>query len=273
MSPVRFRLCLCIALAFPGLAAAGTVIRKAVFSDRQLFWPGLEGKGRPAPHRPAKSPRKASAPARRPGSDTLRLAVLPIRLRDYSETLPCDSCHRLSANGMEFFLENYLRDRMEKRFPRLRVDLAAPSDPIVHNRVDLMASLDSLDLPWGTWLADSGEAVVYRPRDRFTDAASRRRLDRLGGLLGADYLLLPARMRVRVKPIASTAHMGGLEWGFCLALWNVAEGRPEWALDYRESEAAMDLDESLEKRLDKALGAVWDGLPGELRAQWAAEPH
>jgi hypothetical protein len=263
--------------------AASVTVRKAVFSDRQLFWPALSGKGRPAPSQ-TKAAHGAHATAGNPGGPgagvatggkevSVRLAVLPIAFKDYSESQPCDSCHRLSANGMEFFLENYLRARMETRFPGQHVELVAPSDPLMDKRVDLMRDLDSLRLPWGKWLADSGENVIYRPKDRYTDAGMRGRLDRLGGMLGATHLLIPMRAFAHVKPISSDTHTGGLAWGFSLVLWNVAAGSPEWALEYNEDEFAMDLDESLEGRLDKALGAVWESLPAELLAQWAAEPR
>lgn len=264
-------------------ASAEVDVQMAVFSDRQLFWPALAGKGYPASppapagRRPASSPGAKVEPAgkgmKAGQSDITRLAVLPIDLKDYSETLPCDSCHRLSANGMEFFFENYLRQRMEARFPGQHVELVAPSDPLVAKRLDLMAYLDSLRFPWEKWLSDPGEAVIYRPRDRFTDPVMRRRMDKLGGILGATHLLLPARMHVKVKPLASNLHAGGLDWGCFLVLWNVAEGRPEWAMRYEESESAVDLDESLEGRLDKALGGALEKIPGELRDLWAAEPH
>jgi len=254
-------------------------MRKAVFSDRQLFWPSLAGHGRPsqglappaarAPGSKVEAKGKGAAGAEEP----MRLAVLPIDLKAYSETLPCDSCHRLSANGMEFYLENYLLHRMQARFPGQHVELVAPSDPLVAKRLDMMSYLDSLRLPWDKWLADSGEGVVYRPRDRFTDPGMRRRMDKLGGILGATHLLLPARVHVRVKPVASGLHAGGLEWGFNLVLWNVAKGGPEWALDYEESELATDLDASLDGRLDKALGSEFEKIPGELLSLWGAEPQ
>jgi hypothetical protein len=217
--------------------------------------------------------KNAKAAAARAGAAAVRIGVLPVNLKDYSESIPCDSCHRLSANGMEFFLENYFKDRMQARFPAQGVDLIAPNAPLLDKRLDLMAYLDSLELPWDKWLADSGQEVVYRPRDRFTKPAARQRLDRLGGLLGATHLLWPARVHVRVTPTASNGHSGGLDWGFDLVLWNVAAGSPEWALRYRERAPSMNLDESLEGRLDKALGTVWDGLPSELTSLWASEPH
>jgi hypothetical protein len=277
------RLCLCLLpLAFALTTRAEVVVRKAVFSDQQLFWPSLAGNGRPAtPRRPAHQPvavsgAKLEMPAKTSTAghgETIRLAVLPIDLKDYSESIPCDSCHRLSANGMEFFLENYLRQRMEARFPGQHVELVAPSDPLVAKRLDLMAYLDSLRLPWDKWLSDPGEAVIYRPRDRFTDSGMRRRLDKLGGILGATHLLLPARMHVRVKPVGSNLHTGGLAWGFCLALWNVADGRPEWALDFEENDPAADLDAPLDERLDKTLGMAFEKMPSELLELWATEPH
>jgi hypothetical protein len=261
---------------------ADVSVRKAVFSDRQLFWPSLAGHGRPAAEAPADrhAARAQKAKGDGPGktgkagqSEPMRLAVLPIDLKDYSESLQCDSCHRLSANGMEFYLENYLRQRMEARFPGQHVELVAPSDPLVAKRIDLLPYLDSLRLPWDKWLPDPGDAVIYRPRDRFTDAATRRRMDKLGGILGATHLLLPARVHVKVKPLGSNMHTGGLDWGCFLLLWNVAEGRPEWVLDYEESESTVDLDESLDGRLDKALGTVFEKIPAELQELWAAEPH
>jgi hypothetical protein len=282
-SPARFPLILGLIYALGSPVIASVAVRKAVFSDRQLFWPALAGKGRPSPAKAKAAHGAHPAAGKKEGlaeraagegkGETLRLAVLPIAVKDYSETLPCDSCHRLSANGLEFFLENYLRTRMEARFPGQHVELVAPSDPLMEKRVNLMGYLDSLRLPWAKWLPDSGEAVIYRPSDKYTDAGMRGRLDRLGGMLGATHLLLPARAHARVKPVASNTHTGGLEWGFSLVLWNVAAGSPEWALEYSENEAAMNLDESLEGRLDKALGAVWDNLPAELQSQWAAEPR
>jgi hypothetical protein len=270
---LRMCLCLCLPFAFALRTQAEVNVRKAVFSDRQLFWPSLAGHGRPSPVATPTGARPATKGTKAGQGEPMRLAVLPIDLKDYSETLPCDSCHRLSANGMEFYLENYLLQRMQARFPGQHVELVAPSDPLVAKRLDLMAYLDSLRLPWDKWLADPGEAVIYRPRDPFTDPVMRRRMDKLGGILGATHLLLPARVHVKVKPVASGLHAGGLEWGFYLVLWNVAKGSPEWSLDYEESESAMDLDASLDGRLDKALGAVFAKLPEELLALWGAEPH
>lgn len=251
----------------PAAVRAGMSVRKAVFSDHQLFWPGLEGKGRPAPASKAKPAAKAAAVA--PG----KIAVLPVSVKDWSESVPCDSCHRLSANGVEFALENWCKDRMQSRFPSRPVELIAPSAPLVEKRLDLMAYLDSLSLPWDNWLSDSDGAVIYRPRDRFTSKEARKRLDRLGGLLGASHLLWPTRVKVRLTPTASNMHTGGLAWSFDLVLWNVAAGAPEWAMHFEEQSALTDLDEAMEGRLDKALGAAWDGMPAELTALWASEPH
>lgn len=244
---------------------AEMTLRKAVFSDRQLFWPGLEGKGRPGTGMNAKPAPASAAP--------VKIAVLPVAVKDWSESIPCDSCHRLSPNGMEFFLENWSKDRLQARFPGHAVELIAPSAPLVEKKVNLMAYLDSLVLPWDRWLGDSGEAVIYRPRDRFTSEAARKRLDRLGGLLGATHLLWPTRVKVRLTPTASNMHTGGLAWRFDIMLWNVAAGRPEWAMRFEERTLLTDLDAAMEERLDKTLGAAWDGMPAELAALWSAEPR
>jgi hypothetical protein len=247
---------------------AGARVDMAVFSDRQSFWPGLAGHAKPAVKAPP-----ASHKARGGEAPSVRLAILPITLKDYKESLPCDSCHRLSANGMEFFLENWLKDRLHDRFPAWSVELVAPSQPLLEGKMDLLRYQDSLAFPWEGWFPDSAESLVYRPKDRFTAAGTRKRMDKLGGLLGASHLILPCRMRVSVTPKSSITHEGGLDWGFSLVLWNVAAGAPEWALDYRSRETGMNLDESLEGRLDKALGGAWNDLPRGLTSLWDAEPR
>ncbi len=266
-----FPACVVFCLALAALAAAaapppgGARVRSAVFSDRQLFWPQLAGLA------PASSVVKSAAAGNAPGKD--KIAILPISIKDYRESLSCDSCHRLSANGMEFFLENYLKDKLAARFPAKTVELIAPNQPLLESKLDLMSYLDGIAVPWDKWLSDSGDQVVYRPHDRATDPAARKRLDRLGGMLGAAYLLLPARMRVRVAPRSTTSHQGGLEWTFALLLWNVAAGTPEWAMEYSERSAEMDLDEALDSRLDKGLVKAWDRLPDDLKSLWNAEPR
>jgi hypothetical protein len=267
--------------AAPAFSQSASVftIRKAVFSDRQLFWPQLAGQGRPA--LPAE-PSVPTAPKTRTGqqakggaepSGAARIAILPITLKDFHESLPCDSCHRLSANGMEFFLENYLKDRVQARFQNSAVELVQPSQPLIETRLPLMAYLDSLDFPWSQWFPDSSESLIYRPRDRFVKPATRKRMDKLGGMLGASHLLLPCRMYVRSTPKSSITHEGGLDWGFSLVFWNVAAGSPEWAMRFSDVEGNMNLDDALDGRLDKALGGAWDGLPAELGALWTAEPR
>jgi|GEM_PF-2533093 len=289
-SPYRILPFLIVLLSAALVAAQSSAVhvRKAVFSDRQLFWPQLAGqakpaskpspesslKARPVDHQGAKG--KPSPTNGATGSTTssaaVRIAVLPIRLTDYRESLPCDSCHRISANGMEFFLENYLKDKVHDRFAQYQIDLIAPQQPLLETKLELLGYLDSLEFPWEKWFPDSSEDMIYRPHDRFTNQATRKRMDKLGGMLGVSHLLLPCRMHVAVTPKSSVTHEGGLDWGFSLVFWNVAAGAPEWALRISDQEANMNLDDALDARLDKALGAAWDGLPGELSALWDAEP-
>ena len=54
--------------------------------------------------------------------------------------------------------------------------------------MDLIGFQDSLAFPWDRWFPDSAERLVYRPKDRYTAEATRKRMDRLGGLLGATHL-------------------------------------------------------------------------------------
>lgn len=257
---ISLTLLLILSLTPPAFSEPDAVrVDVAVFSDRQSFWPDLADRSKPV--------------SKPPPAAKITLAVLPVTLKDYRESLPCDSCHRLSANGMEFFLENWLKDRLHDRFPAWTVELIAPSQPLLGKKMELIGYQDSLAFPWERWFPDPGESLVYRPRDRFTPEATRKRMDKLGGLLGASHLILPCRMRVSVTPKSSITHEGGLEWSFSLVLWNVAAGSPEWALNYRSRETGMNLDESLEGRLDKALGGAWNDLPRGLATLWDAEPR
>jgi hypothetical protein len=249
------------AVLFSSLSSAqelvSSKVNTAVFSKEQTFWPGLA---------------KTSATPKAP----LHLVVLPIRIKesDWKESTPCDSCHRLSANGMEFFLENYLTETLRKRFPGNEVDLAAPHLPLVEAaKINLLEYQDSLKLPWDKWFDGYGQEVVYRPRDWMAPPTTKKRLDRLGGLLGATHLLLPARVKVFLDPRARNVHTGHMEWGFHLLFWNVAAGRVEWAMAFSETARNADLDAALDGRLDKALGAAWDRMPERLAALWQAEPQ
>lgn len=291
-----------LCLLFAALAAAVDVsadnaftVHTAVFSDRQTFWPGLEDPMTPATLKPGKAGKTVGAKAsagksagkgvgdgsgkdgtRAEAKAGRRMVVLPIRIasKDWRESIPCDSCHRLSPNGMEFFLENYLAGRLNRRFPGDTVELAAPHVPLLQAaHLRLLEYQDSLRLPWDKWFDGYTEALIYRPRDAMTTAADIRRLDKLGGLLGATHLLLPAKVWASVVPRARDSHSGDLEWGFHLLFWNVAEGRVEWAMALSEKAPGVDLDAALDERLDKALLAAWDSLPAELAAYWKSEPR
>ena len=228
-------------------------LHQAIFSKGQVFWPELQQSAR---------------------QKTVHIGVLPVQMAEYKETLVCDSCHRLSANGMEFFLENYLAGLMRSRFPKAEVELVAPHASLLQGgRINLLSQLDSLDFPWDKWFDGYSQDLIYRPRDRMTSARIRRRLDRLGGTLGATHLLIPARFRALVSPQRSDGHKGGIEWGFNLVFWNVVEGRPEWALAFSEKLADTDLDAPLEPHLDKALQPAWERLPEDLQALLQAEPR
>jgi hypothetical protein len=276
---LAFLLCLASGLV-RGQELITQEVRSAVFSPDQIFWPGLPG-SRPGPHPAKAAPKvkptgKHQAPSEAGQAEASLLAVLPIRVPDsaWKESIPCDSCHRLSPNGLEFFLENYFADRLRQRFPKHAVELIAPHSPLLETaKVRLMEYQDSLQFPWAKWFDGYSQDLIYRPKDRMTPAATRRRMDRLGGLLGASHLLLPSRVWLRMEPKASNQHTGHMEWGLHLLLWNVAEGRPEWAMAFSEKARNVDLDAPLDPRLDRALVAAWDRMPASLAALWKAEPY
>lgn len=269
MPSIRIPL-LALALAFSFVSGQEQVTYKvhtAVFSPDQLFWPGL-----PKPAK--KAARKAEPKAAQPGP--LHLAVLPIRIResDWKESIPCDSCHRLSANGIEFFLENYLAEKLRQRFPGQVVDLVAPHSPFLETaKLNLLDFQDSLGFPWDKWFDGYAHELLYRPREWQASQATRKKLDRLGGLLGASHLLIPAKVWMKIEPLARNVHSGSMEWGFHLVFWNVATGRAEWAMAVSEKALHTDLDKPLDGRLDKALVETWKRMPDALAALWKAEPY
>lgn len=200
--------------AFPAIADGDFTVHSAVFSARQTFWPGLAGPpdpagagsrpgssagkvqpGKPQSGKPSgKASGKVEVRDAKPAS--LKLVVLPIRIApsQWRESIPCDSCHRLSANGMEFFLENYFADKLRRRFPGQTVELAAPHDPLLRTaHLNLLDYQDSLRLPWDRWFDGYAEGLVFRPRDAMTSAEDVRRLDKLGGLLGPRTSFSPPR--------------------------------------------------------------------------------
>lgn len=242
-------------------------VHSAVFSPEQLFWPDL-------PKPASKAARKAEPKAVKQGP--LHLAVLPIRIRaeDWKESIPCDSCHRLSANGIEFFLENYLAEKLRQRFPQQTVELVAPHSPFLETaKLNLLDFQDSLGLPWDKWFDGYGQELIYRPREWQASQAARKKLDRLGGLLGASHLLLPAKVWMKIEPLARDVHSGSMEWGFHLVFWNVATGRAEWAMAISQKALHTDLDKALDGRLDKVLVETWERMPESLAAFWKAEPY
>jgi hypothetical protein len=284
--PAAYLLAHLLACAF--VHAQGDVrqtLRFAVFSPDQTFWPSLAGAdgSSKAKHKAgtAKSAGEKDIP--------LHIAVLPIRIKeaDWKERIPCDSCHRLSPNGLEFFLENYLAQRLSTRFREERpgiarspdksgptVELAAPHFPLFKTAgVELLDYQDSLSLPWKRWFDGYSQDLIYRPKDFMTPVAACKRLDRLGGLLGATHLLVPAKVWMKLDPRSRTVHEGSMEWGFQLLFWNVSTGRPEWALAFTEVARNVDLDAPLDERLDKSLVRAWDRMPQALADLWNSEPR
>lgn len=239
-------------------------VRLAIFSKEQFFWPTLS--------RTKSSTKSAQI-------DSQKIGVLPLQISNYSETISCDSCHRLSANGMEFYFENYLKDKLANRFKNTTVELIAPHFYLVENqKINLMNYLGSLQYPWQEWFGTDGDSlenpsVIFREKDRWLSPVVKKKIDTLGGLLNYEYLLIPTAIEIHVAPIMSNVHTGYLQWKFALVFWNVRQGRPEWALKYSGKSGLVDLDQSLDSHLDKALGAAWDGLPRQLKQIWTAEPR
>ena len=231
-----------------------TQISMALFSKKQIFWPSL-GQNQVS-------------------QDTAKFGILPIYLQQYGESQPCDSCHRLSEDGMEFFLSQALRNIFEVYLPKAKVDIIGPEaqlliSPALHTKT----FLDSLKLPWEKWLEEGQEPLIYRPREFYASRPDKRKLDRIAGRLGLSHLWVVSQFKVQVKPLARNGHSGGLDWSWKGALYNVTEGRFEWAIFYTSQRIFMDLDEDLEKSMSEDLEKRFKSLPLDLKTYLALEPH
>jgi hypothetical protein len=249
------------------LIAAGSLAKTeiclAVFSQSQILWPGMK--------KPPGSVRTTST--------ALKVGVLPVYMREYRESIACDSCHRLSENGMEFFLGNALRRILDSAYSGPEVELVGPHWSLLQSRkVDLKKIQDSLVLPWERWL-DTGEGkecrepLIYRPRDFMADQSDKRRLDEAAGALGFSHVFVVRAFRTQVFPKASNNHHGSLEWSWQGALYNAPEGRFEWAIGFSEKRKNMDLDEDLEPSLAKSLRKAFADLPASLEKLLKQEPR
>ncbi len=224
----------------------------ALFSKRQSLWPALDSAAR---------------------RDSARLGVLPVYLERYAESKPCDSCHRLSEDGMEFFLGNALLRIFTAAWPGREVELAAPHWELLRSRgVEFPRDLDSLNLPWDGWVGGE-EPLIYRPREFMAAKTDKSRLDKVAGALGFSHVFVVRGFRVEVGPKFRDAHTGSLRWSWRGALYNASEGRFEWAVDFSEDRSLMDLDDDLEPGLTKVLGDEIRKLPAELEALLGREPR
>jgi hypothetical protein len=231
----------------------------AVFSDQQTLW-----------HISSKT-----GSGKVPGSRTAKpsVGVLPVNAKDYHESIPCDSCHRLSPQGVRFALENYFLRLMDSLISGGEVRLLAPHHELVSgHKVKLLESVDSLAFPFEKWFDGFNDPLIYRPGDRYTPRELKERLNRLGGTLGLSHLLIPTGLQTNIFPKRSNDHVGKLEFSFYLVFWNVSLAYPEWVLFFREKTKKVDLDDPLKKYLDKGLFKRLQRLPEELKKLMAKEP-
>ncbi len=229
----------------------------ALFSRQQLFWPSLD-----------------SLQQSHAADSTIRVGVLPVYAAQYSESTPCDSCHRLSQDGMEFFLGNALTRTLAQMLPGHTVELVDPFSKLLNARkVAFPQILDSLELPWQKWLADCGDPLIYRPQEFMARPQDKARLERAAGALGLPYIFVVRDFTVAVSPKGRSTHFGGLRWSWKGALFNVRAGRFEWAVGFSEDRGLMDLDEDLEPGFAKAFDAAVQKIPVDLQTLLSREPR
>ena len=230
-----------------------TQLSLAIFSKRQIFWPAMDSAWK---------------------ADSARIGVLPVYLESYQESRPCDSCNRLSEDGMEFFLDNALRRILDTAFSGSEVQLVGPHwDLLKSRKVVLPALLDSLKLPWEQWLGDDLEPLIYRTREAMASLADKTRLDKAASALGFSHVFVVKVFKVSVFPMSRNTHFGSMDWEWKGALYNAREGRFEWALRFSQSLKAADLDKDLEPLLSGELIPALRDLPSKLSDLLRQEPR
>lgn len=255
MTPSKLFLCLgCLAILAVG---KGVKRHAAVFADHQIFW----NRWNPA------------SPARQ-DSLTYRVGILPMNTSNYSEAIPCDSCHMLSANSMQFFFENYFFHSFKAQLPRYPVELTAPQQDLVKaQNIPLLEMVDSLEFPLSQWFDGYRDPFIYRPSDPYTSRDTKNLLNRLGGTLGYTHLLIPTQFEMKVDPVRSNDFFGGLKYSFVLVFWNVALAYPEWVVFYQEEKKHTNLNKPLEMTLDNNLMAWLEAIPEKIKSLRAQEPR
>ncbi len=223
----------------------------ALFGKNQLLWPQLLT--------------DSSKTDNEPSSDTIRLGIFPTWLQHYSESKTCDSCHRLSKNGQEFFFDTYFRESVASLLPNCHVETIYPHDALLKkSKIELETFLPDTFFYFEKILDGFNFPLIYRENDGLIPDDTRRKLSFLCGKLNLDYLFVPKRVSTWVYPVQSNQHQGALIYEFAALLWNNRQGKIEWVSNYREEIDNLDLDVSLASRLDKnwkshikEMGPLW----------------
>jgi len=242
---------ICLPGLFWSMAFSYPQLNTSVFQTPQHFW-GYE----------------------KAGDKPDKIAVLPVYVSKYRESKPCDSCHWLSSNGLEFILENYLLKLAGSGSPHFVTDLIHPENQfIISNKLNLEKLVRESKLPWQKVFYGFREKLIFREKDNFTPQHVKNNLNQLGGNLGANYLLMIQDLKMNVFPRSSNAHVGKLSFQFYLLFWNVKGAYPEWIIFFKTETGNIDLDVTIDKYLTKKLTPYIHSLPGRIKNHRAKEPR
>jgi len=229
------------------------VIRASIFGEVQHFWKESKKKG---------------------GENRKKITVLPVYIMDYWESIPCDSCHWLSPNGLEFVLENYLLRLAESESAHYNSELIHPENEFVKlGNFNLEAIVNQSQLPWDKIFYGFTEKLIIRNNDSFTSTKVKKGLNRLGGKLGGSHILMIQDFKIKVYPRASNRHVGKLAFQFYLLFWNVQLAYPEWVIFFKTKTGTTDLDITLDKYLLTNLTPYIQSLPEMITVHKQKEPR
>jgi len=246
--PSHYPFVIILLLTSPVLYCKVTIF-SSIFSDNQTFWNTNNT------------------------DSNFSIGILPVNTIHYKESIPCDSCHRLSPDGVHFSMENFFL-QMVKLLSRGEPKLIIPENDLVKGlNIGLLGTLDSLNFPLDKWFDNFEFPIIYRDSDPFTSTAIKKHLNRTGGALGHTHLLIPYQLDFKIFPSKRNDHFGDINYKFYLIFWNVKLAYPEWVISYEYMAKNQDLDAPLEKSLEENLTVYLKNLPEKVKKHRAEEPR
>jgi hypothetical protein len=200
--------------------------------------------------------------------DSIPVMVLPIGPFSFAEAPPCDSCSWLGPESVNFHAAQYIQEELSKYSTR-SLNWVPLQHPLLDSTFDL-DSLEKISFPYESYFDGFQFKLIYRQKDRFTTQNIKNLLSKIGGKLGAKYLLFTHQGKVSIQPKSRLSVKGNQSISFYLVYWNVIHSYPEWILQFH-FEDKSNFNDPWQKILRPSLGLRVQEMP-KLLKQHLAEP-